>query len=488
MAIPNPVATGLPNINVVPIVQDSQPGYSLTGNVSGNLLWACTIPGGTVGPNDVIEIQVLWTCNNSAGTKTLGVNLNGVALVSDVKTTSTGSLQSWVITPYQHKIGTQNQFNVYDPGVMTVAPTTVNNSMAQDQYIGMWGQLSVGTDNMQVQYVAIRVWQDRTPVSHLYQGQGKKLMYGVNGHFDYAQTPAQIVTSCQTLGVTVYRCTWEGSGNNSLAVLVALAKAFQGTGISLYVCIDFALLDPAGNIWKDELAAYNGGYQAGWTVASALVPYGVTLFECGNELDTKNNINPTAASGQFVTDFTGTFQGKSLFTALRGALRGCIAGVRAVSPTALAGSNAFTVTGYGCMDGLWYGYAPDGTGGYPTVNWDFTAFHNYRVYGSLLGMVGDFGTNAWVNMLEKMWRNYGKPIFISEFNGNAGDTDAQRASWVTQEMARYIAHKDNYGVQGWIIYSAYDAPYSVLTNPTTLVSTLGTSVASFITANPDPGT
>jgi len=271
-------------------------------------------------------------------------------------------------------------------------------------------------------------------------------------------------------------------------VLVALAKAFIGTGITLYVCIDFALLDAAGNVWLTEEAAYNGGYQAGYTVASALVQYGVTLFECGNELDTKNGINPSNTTGEFVTDFTGTLQGKSLFTMLRGCMRGCIAGIHAASPNALAGSNAFTQCGFGCMDGLWFGYAPDGTGGHPPVNWDFTAFHNYRVYGSLLGMSGNFATNNWVNMLEKMWRNYGKPIFISEFNGNSGDTDAQRASWVQQEMGRYLAHRNQYGVQGWIVYSAFDGPYNVLTTFNTLQSTLGTTFAAFITANPDPGT
>lgn len=486
MPIPNSLSATLPNVNVVTLVQDSQPGSLFTGGGVA-LLGAYTIPAGLVGPNDVIEVQILWTCNNTTGLKTLAVNLTANAVITDARTTSNGSLQSWLITPANHSNGAQNEFNAVDPGGIATAPITVSTDMTKEQYIGLWGTVAVTTDSMQVQFVAIRIWKDATAAPSLYPGQGKKLLYGVNGHFDYALTAARIVQSCQTLGVTVYRCTYEGN-SASLAVLMALAKAFQGTGISLYVCIDMALQDPNNVVWIDEPTAYQAGYGIGYLVASALVPLGVTLFECGNELDTKNGINPAATTGQFITDFTGTMNGRSLFTTLRGCMRGCIDGVHSVSNTALAGSNAFTQCGYGCMDGLWYGLAPDGTTGHVPVTWDFTAFHNYRVYGSLLGMAGNFSTNSWVNVLEKMWRNYGKPIFISEFNGNSNDTDVQRAQWVLQEMTRYVAHRKNYGLQGMFIYSAFDIPYNVLATSTTLESTLGTTFAAFIQANPDPGT
>lgn len=493
MAVPNPLATGLPSVTPVTVIQDTAPSFNWTGATGAVNLWGCTIPGGTVGPNDVIEVGIIWTCNNSAGVKTLTVNLTGTTMITDARASAFGTLQTWFITPSLHRTVDQNIFNVPYPGPISAAEGTAALPMSLDMFIGIQGNLAVTTDNMQVQFVSIRVWQDRTPVPFLYKGQGKKLFYGSNGHFDEMQTPAQFIQSMNTLGCTLARFTWEGS-QLSLNNLVALAQAFQSTALTMYCCIDLDLTNNTGtNLLPNENAAYMYGFSAGFQCAAALIPVGVTLFECGNELDTKNNINPGGAAGQFPGDFAGTLNGQSVWPILRGAMRGAIDGVHAAGTaagvTAYAGSNAFTVCGTAAMQMLWYGWQPDGTGGHPLCQWDFSAFHNYRVYGSLLANPGDTSSGSTVNVLELLWRNFNVPIFISEFNGNSGDTDAQRAAYVAQEFPRFLNHRLQFGLVGVMVYSQFaDAPLNFMSSPTTPVSTLGTTYQAFIAANPDPGT
>jgi hypothetical protein len=107
--------------------------------------------------------------------------------------------------------------------------------------------------------------------------------FGINGHYDYTYTPAQLVTTLKAMGCTSYRvgCTSDPTQINAVA---KLAQAFQSAGIKLLVLINQGLYDSTGKLFSGESTAYSAGYSAGSAVAGALMGYGVTMYECGNEL------------------------------------------------------------------------------------------------------------------------------------------------------------------------------------------------------------
>ncbi|MDN7184112.1 hypothetical protein M0D69_40100, partial [Caballeronia sp. SEWSISQ10-4 2] len=112
--------------------------------------------------------------------------------------------------------------------------------------------------------------------------------YGMNGHFDYTYTPAQIISMLKALGCTTYRvgCTDDPRQLNAVA---ALAQAFENAGMTLFVLVNVGLSDSSGNLYPNEEVAYSTARGASQTIASTLSPYGVTIYECGNELTRQNS-------------------------------------------------------------------------------------------------------------------------------------------------------------------------------------------------------
>ena len=74
-----------------------------------------------------------------------------------------------------------------------------------------------------------------------------------------------------------------------LNAVSALAQAFQSAGMTLFVLINQGMTDASGNVLSGESVAYNQAYMAGSTVANRLKQYGVTMYECGNELTRQNS-------------------------------------------------------------------------------------------------------------------------------------------------------------------------------------------------------
>ena len=136
-----------------------------------------------------------------------------------------------------------------------------------------------------------------------------------------------------------YRATYEGDPI-SLCYLQNLANALQGSGITLLCCIGLPMCDGSGQLFANESSAFAAGYAMGLEAAQTLVPLGVTLVECDNELDAKNGIRTPvqAVQGGVPWDFQNT-----LFPALRGVINGCMTAVRSVGgPRVQCASNAFT--------------------------------------------------------------------------------------------------------------------------------------------------
>ena len=298
-----------------------------------------------------------------------------------------------------------------------------------------------------------------------------------------AITTAQVISSMKAMHMTTLRMTWEGS-NASLNSLVAMAQALQadGTGLQMYCCIDLSLTSDGTNFWGSEALAYAYGYASGQTVVSALKPYGVTVFECGNELDTKNNMNSAGATGYYRYYFNN-----SQWPILRGIVGGCVAAVQAQG--CLAASPACTICGVGALDMLWNGANPDGTTGHAPVKWDITAFHNYQPYGPLPA-VQTYTSGPYVNVYQYLNKAYGKPIVISEFNGGAGNTEAQNATWCTRVMNEAYNLRYKYNIMGMIIYQLFQGdPWGMIATPSTATPSnpLGTTVQSLMNSLTDTG-
>jgi len=180
--------------------------------------------------------------------------------------------------------------------------------------------------------------------------------YGINGHYDYPYRPDQVVSYLQALGATTNRV---GTINTpeQLTLTVNLAQAFQAA--NLFVLVNYGLYKD-GSLLPDETTAYNYVYEGAAAVAEALKPYGVTTYECGNELtrDTAIILDSTNAGTKGV-DFNNVN-----WPIMRGVMRGMIDGIKSVQPDAQCGIN-FCVADTGASDLLWDGLQPDGSGRLP---------------------------------------------------------------------------------------------------------------------------
>ncbi|HZZ11973.1 MAG TPA: hypothetical protein VFE79_14895, partial [Paraburkholderia sp.] len=195
--------------------------------------------------------------------------------------------------------------------------------------------------------------------------------YGMNGHFDYTYSPTQLVSILKGLGCTSYRvgCT---DDPNQLNAVVKIAQAFQSAGIKLLVLINQGVYDSNNNLFTSELNGYVRAKAVGVAVATALRPYGVTIYECGNELTRQNaTVVDFAAAGTRASDFNNTN-----WPVMRGVMRGMIDGVKEAQPGAKCGIN-FCVADIGAADALWEGMQPDGSSGHQPMRWDVTTWHNY---------------------------------------------------------------------------------------------------------------
>lgn len=298
------------------------------------------------------------------------------------------------------------------------------------------------------------------------------MFYGANGHYDYPQSIATQITGLQTMGMTNYRVTYEGN-QTSLTYLQNLATALKGTGITMICCIDLSMCDSNNVLYVNEAAAFNAGYLEGATVAQALIPLGVTIFETGNELDAKNGIRipVQAVQGGIIQDFDS-----SKFAAFKGVIKGCMAALRQYGGSSIQiASNAFTACSIAMSDYLWNA----------GIQWDITNWHNYEDYGLLSNMSMDYqkpNVNVWDHLMK-----YGKPILISEWNAKASDTDAQRAVWATTFLddARNWNSLFPGSVLGVSVYQLYNGtPWGVLNGDNTVQQTFGQTVKNYIAAHP----
>uniref|UniRef100_A0A914E2B3 Glycoside hydrolase family 5 domain-containing protein n=1 Tax=Acrobeloides nanus TaxID=290746 RepID=A0A914E2B3_9BILA len=246
--------------------------------------------------------------------------------------------------------------------------------------------------------------------------------YGMNGHGGYPIppfSPATVVSLLKELGCTIYRTNvW--ADPIMLTPVVNLAKEFQSAGLKIFPVLDYPAYSFNNGttkiLYPDEETAYRTLKADAAAVATALMPYGIDTYECGNELTLESAIRPDRNKlGAHPTDFNNTN-----WPIMRGVMRGLIDGIRSVQPEARCGLN-FILTDIAAADMLWDGKQPDGTSGYPQVRWNFTSWHTYGPYGHDIfnrgiGDSPDWELSPGINIPVYSKARYGVPFFITEWN------------------------------------------------------------------------
>lgn len=269
--------------------------------------------------------------------------------------------------------------------------------------------------------------------------------YGMNGHYDYVFTPAQLVSLLKAMGCSTYRvgCTTDP---HQLSVIANLARAFQSAGMTLLILIEQGVYDATGVVFGGESAGYSAGYTVAQTIAKALSPYGVTIYECGNELTRQTaTVLDFTCAGDLVADFNN-----ANWPTMRGVMRGMIDGVKSVQPSAKCGIN-FAVADTGAADALWDGRQPDGSGGHPTVRWDITTWHNYDVYGDIFN-IGTDGGGQGFDLPTYCKARYGVPFMITEWNTGPEQTESYRAQYVTTQLTDYYQARKTHNIESVFYY------------------------------------
>jgi hypothetical protein len=303
--------------------------------------------------------------------------------------------------------------------------------------------------------------------------------YGINGHYDYRYTPAQIVSIMKSMGCSTYRlgCTDDPTQLNAVT---KLAQAFQSAGLTLFVLIDLSIYDSSRRMFASESIAYDRGQSCAATVATALAPYGVTMYECGNELTRAGDIILDATNaGTKAVDFNN-----ANWPIMRGVMRGMIQGVKSVQPGASCGIN-FCVADIGASDALWDGMQPDGTGGHPTVRWDMTTWHNFEVNGNIFN-IGSDGSGPGFNLPAYCKSRYGVPFLLTEWNTGPEKTKAYRAAYIGAQFANYFTARKTENIQSVMYYEldSGDSTFGLMIDGA-ILSQPYEAFTSFIAGHPD---
>ncbi|MGC2038287.1 hypothetical protein [Paraburkholderia caledonica] len=303
--------------------------------------------------------------------------------------------------------------------------------------------------------------------------------HGINGHYDYRYTPAQVVSIMTNMGCSTYR-VGATDDPTQLGAVVSLAQAFQAAGLTLFVLIDIGVRDWSNVLFASESVAYARGHSCGATVAAALAPYGVVMYECGNELtrDPAIILDSTNAGTKAVDFNNGNWP------IMRGVMRGMIDGVKSAQPSAKCGIN-FCVADVGAADALWDGTQPDGTSGYPTVRWDLTTWHNYEVYGDIFD-IGSDGSGPGFDLPAYCKARYGAPFLLTEWNTGPEKTQAYRADYISSRYATYYQARKTKNVQSVMYYvlDSGNATYGLMIDGVTLNLPYNAFV-SFVASHPD---
>ncbi|MCU1556734.1 MAG: hypothetical protein JWN09_729 [Microbacteriaceae bacterium] len=299
------------------------------------------------------------------------------------------------------------------------------------------------------------------------------MFYGINGHPDTAFSPSVLAGVLQGLGCSTYRINvYPGV----IQTVATIAQELQSAGITVFPVIDLSP-DQGGVLFANEGAAYDYGHSGAAQIAGALQPYGVTMYECGNELTQRSYMLDHANdAGTKAADWNN-----ATWPLMRGVMRGMIDGVKSVQPDALCGIN-FCKSDIGAADALWDGMQPDNSGGYPPVRWDITTWHTYESEGDIFH-IGTDGAGPSFNLPVYCKARFGRPFMMTEWNGD--NPGSHRAAYITQRLGEYLGGRSTDGFQSAMFYTLQDTDYGIVDLNANPVDPPYTAFTNFVTAHPD---
>lgn len=269
------------------------------------------------------------------------------------------------------------------------------------------------------------------------QAQTKKMIWGVCGH-PLAQEAYMGNWDLQSntisnLGVRYYRIDLITDKNGIVKndQFLLLVKHFKKSRIEL---LPILMLN-----YSDSMANTVTAYQAGYLQGSGFSrQYGMNFnyYEIGNEQD-NSLILSANLDGNSVTNYN--LKKGALVAAY---MNGMIKGIKKYHPMAQTIINSAFVH-FGFFDLLKKN----------KVKFDILGVHWYSDMGNL------FNKPGYGDLLDTLYKNNRKNIWITEFNWREGTKDAQNKSkankWVESNM-KYIA--SNPHVKGFFIYELFDEP------------------------------
>ena len=304
--------------------------------------------------------------------------------------------------------------------------------------------------------------------------------YGINGHYDYPYTAAQTIAALKQLGCTTYRV---GVTNSSLPLTAAstLAQALKAENMNLLAMLDLKLRDASGALHGSEAAAYRACYDDAAAIAATLAPFGVTMYECGNELTRDSAI---IVDSRYAGTSDKCFNNTN-WPILRGALRGMIDGVKSVQPQARCGV-CFCVADVAASDMLWDGWQPDGTWGHSPVRWDITTWHNYQPYGDIFA-IGSEGKGPAFNLPAYCKARYGVPFMVTEWNASPGETETFRSKYVGTQLSEFYAARKEHCIESVMYYqlTSGDFTFGITTSALQPIAPTYGTFKGFVASNPD---
>ena len=303
--------------------------------------------------------------------------------------------------------------------------------------------------------------------------------YGGNAHPDFNWSADTMVAKCHQHGMRYVRedC-WDITTAQTVANL-AYAVRQRDPAIQFLACLTLNY-----NASHSEQVNHDDAYNAARPMVQILAGAGITAYECGNELTTKDHNQGgtwwVGAAGDCPNDPV-YFMGNGAWNAMRGAMRGMIDAVHNVDNSFRAGID-FCSMQTAASDWLWNGGAPDGTTGHPTVRWDITMWHTYDdIGGSMFSCYGS-GWNChphpW-NMMDYIWNAYHRPIMITEWNANPSGSwnqahtvftpttgEPYRSTYTNNRMQEFYNNRFNDHIEAAFVYIMYGQPdFSIETWP-----------------------
>lgn len=481
---------------------DQVPTSPITGNIWQSQTKSVFVPANTLQPGGTLDIEFDVNVSNEGSNKYIWCWWGGLSAgPSYVMTAGFASVATHL--KLRCKANGQHQVVsglVAGAGNSTVAFGSLSVDTTVDQNVMFQLGTQTSTASMSFEGYRVSVTNPPTVTAGAALITGAKCFYGVNGHFDESVSAGDVPTYLNMLGCTLFRVAWEGHinlnpfGQTSTAWMLTVAEKFQSQGGKMNICCCMALscLSAGGTLYASEAKAYSAGYAQGHSVAAALAPHGVLLYEAGNEMDatTYAGVNMRNANTQGTTyaDFTGS----AIFCLFRGSMHGCIDGIHAAAPTAKVGTNAFVNASIWASDAMWNGWIPaSASSGIQVahgshVRWDMTNWHLYTE-GDGTNVEYSGGTGSF-NLLKYLHDSYRRPIIITEFSG-AQATTASTGTVNSQWMTTWYNDQALYNIGAICAYELFGTSgnqYALFASrlPSASLNEAGTAYVNFVSAHP----